>query len=218
MRGLRRSRRRPRRLGRSARRWRISRSCPVPGRGRARDRRAARRRRDGSTGLAPQARCDACRRPPQSRVHYELSDARAFAGTRAVVVGLGDVAMETAIALALQPGTTVTMVHRGSGFSRGRLRNVETVGRLVAEGRIGLLFGATVRSIEAERLVVEIETTNAQHSLRRAVRAHRRRSSGEHPDHVKAPSARRSRCVARDVFYPRAVHANSLPSAHARKR
>jgi thioredoxin reductase/NAD-dependent dihydropyrimidine dehydrogenase PreA subunit len=95
----------------------------------------------------------------QSRVHYELSDARAFAGTRAVVVGLGDVAMETAIALALQPGTTVTMLHRGSGFSRGRLRNVETVGRLVAEGRIGLLFGATIRSIEAERLVVEIETS-----------------------------------------------------------
>ena len=91
------------------------------------------------------------------RVHYELSDARAFAGSRVVVVGLGDVAMETANALSLQPGTTVTLVHRGRGFSRGRQKNVETIGRLVAEGRIGLLFGAEVRRIGAERLLVEAE-------------------------------------------------------------
>src|SRR6185503_235511 len=76
---------------------------------------------------------------------------------RLVVVGLGDVAMETALALALQPGTTVTIVHRGSGFSRGRQKNVEAVGRLVAEGRVGLLFDAEVRKIGPERVVVEAE-------------------------------------------------------------
>jgi thioredoxin reductase len=92
------------------------------------------------------------------RVHYELSDARAFAGSRAVVVGLGDVAMETAIALSLQPATTVTLVHRGRGFSRGRQKNVETIGRLVAEGRVGLHFEAEVRRIGMERLVVEAES------------------------------------------------------------
>jgi thioredoxin reductase len=93
----------------------------------------------------------------QGRVHYELSDARAFAGSRALVVGLGDVAMETALALALQPGTTVTLVHRGSGFSRGRQQNVERIGRLVAEGRIGLLFDAHVKTVGLERVVVEME-------------------------------------------------------------
>ena len=92
------------------------------------------------------------------RVHYELSDARAFAGSRVVVVGLGDVAMETAVALSLQPGTTVTLVHRGRGFSRGRQKNIEAIGRLVAEGRIGLLFEVEVRRIGVERLVVEAET------------------------------------------------------------
>jgi thioredoxin reductase len=89
------------------------------------------------------------------RVHYELSDARAFSGCRAVVVGLGDVAMETALALALQGGTTVTVVHRGNGFSRGRQRNIEEISRLVAEGRVGLLFDAEVKKIDSERLVVE---------------------------------------------------------------
>ena len=88
------------------------------------------------------------------RVHYELSDARAFAGSRAIIVGLGDVAMETALALALQPGTSVTLVHRGRGFSRGRQKNIEAVGRLVAEGRVGLLFDTEVRAIGAERIVV----------------------------------------------------------------
>jgi thioredoxin reductase/NAD-dependent dihydropyrimidine dehydrogenase PreA subunit len=99
-------------------------------------------------------------KPPDAalgRVHYELSDARAFAGSRVVVVGLGDVAMETAIALSLQSGTTVTLVHRGRGFSRGRQKNVETIGRLVAEGRIGLLFEAEVRRIGMDGLVVEAE-------------------------------------------------------------
>jgi thioredoxin reductase len=91
------------------------------------------------------------------RVHYELSDARAFAGSRAVVVGLGDVAMETAIALSMQPGTTVMLIHRGRGFSRGRQKNVETIGRLVAEGRIGLLFEAEVRRVGIEQLIVEAE-------------------------------------------------------------
>jgi thioredoxin reductase/NAD-dependent dihydropyrimidine dehydrogenase PreA subunit len=93
----------------------------------------------------------------QGRVHYELSDARAFAGRRAVVIGLGDVAMETALALALQPDTTVTLLHRGNGFSRGRQKNIEAIGRLVAAGRVGLLFGATVESVELERIVVEVE-------------------------------------------------------------
>ena len=98
-----------------------------------------------------------------ARVHYELSDARAFAGCRAIVVGLGDVAMETALALALQPGTRVTVVHRGSGFSRGRQKNVEALGRLVAEGRVGLLFDAEVQSVGAERLLVRSGTQ--EHSL-----------------------------------------------------
>jgi thioredoxin reductase len=97
------------------------------------------------------------------RVHYELSDARAFAGSRAVVVGLGDVAMETALALSLQPGTTVTIVHRGNGFSRGHKRNIEALARRIAEGRIGLYFEAEVRAIGNERIVVE--TGGREHAV-----------------------------------------------------
>lgn len=81
------------------------------------------------------------------RVHYELSDARAFAGKRVVVVGLGDVAMETAIALAAQSGTEVAIVHRGSGFRRGKRRNIDALSRLLARGRVELHLSTEVVSV-----------------------------------------------------------------------
>jgi thioredoxin reductase/ferredoxin len=90
------------------------------------------------------------------RVHYELSDARAFEGKRCVVVGLGDVAMETAVALAAQPNTEVTLLHRGSGFGRGSPRNIDRVARLAATGRIRLLWEARVTAVRAVSLEIEV--------------------------------------------------------------
>jgi len=89
-----------------------------------------------------------------AKVHYELSDARAFAGRRAVVVGLGDVAMETALALAAQPGTDVTVLHRGSGFRRGKQRNIDALAALVARGRVRLVFEARVERVGRATLEV----------------------------------------------------------------
>jgi thioredoxin reductase len=86
----------------------------------------------------------------QHRVHYSLADARSFAGARVIVVGLGDVAMETAIAIARQRGTTVTLCHRGSGFRRGKRRNIAEVERLVAGGRIDLRWQVDVADVDAQ--------------------------------------------------------------------
>lgn len=89
-----------------------------------------------------------------SRVHYSMADARSFAGRRVVIVGLGDVAMEAAIALARQPGTTVTVSYRGTEFRRGKGRNVEQVQRLAAAGRIDLRLGTEVARVDPEALVL----------------------------------------------------------------
>ena len=51
------------------------------------------------------------------------------------LVGLGDVAMEAALALAAQPDTRVVVSYRGDGFRRGKARNVEEMRRAVAAGR-----------------------------------------------------------------------------------
>lgn len=90
----------------------------------------------------------------ESRVHYHLADARSFAGARVLIVGLGDVAMETAIALSRQPNTTVTMVHRRNGFSRGQGRNIEELKRLVASKRVQIHFDALVSDIDRNDVVV----------------------------------------------------------------
>jgi thioredoxin reductase len=88
------------------------------------------------------------------RVHYGLADAKSFAGQRVVIVGLGDVAMEAAIALAHQAGTSVTMVHRGEGFTRGKARNVTELRRLVDAGRVAIHFGHEIAELGAGAVVL----------------------------------------------------------------
>jgi thioredoxin reductase/NAD-dependent dihydropyrimidine dehydrogenase PreA subunit len=89
------------------------------------------------------------------RVHYSLADARSHAGARTIVIGLGDVAMEAAIALASQESTRVALVHRGSSFARGKARNVAEVERLVQSGRIELLLDTSVRELGEREITVQ---------------------------------------------------------------
>lgn len=86
----------------------------------------------------------------EARVHYHLADARSFEGKRVLVVGLGDVAMEIAVALARQPGTTVTVVHRGPTFTRGKSRNIDEVKRMHAAGRLSLRFETEIAALDPD--------------------------------------------------------------------
>ena len=94
-----------------------------------------------------------------TRVVHALSDARALAGKRVLVVGLGDSAMEAIVALARQPGTTITVSYRGAGFARGRARNIDEVRRLAASGRVRLVFGSTVERVEHGHAVLRTPGT-----------------------------------------------------------
>lgn len=104
-------------------------------------------------------------RGADERVHYALADAAAFARKRVVVVGLGDTAMEAALALSRQPGTRVTLVARGATFSRGKAKNVADVERAVAEGRLGLRFGTRVVGVGKSQVRLVDDTTGAGESL-----------------------------------------------------
>ncbi len=84
----------------------------------------------------------------EPHVHYSLADARTFSERSVVVVGLGDVAMETAVAIAHQPGTRVTLVYRGSDFKRGKARNIERVRRAIGTGRIRMLWSSAVEAVD----------------------------------------------------------------------
>ncbi|MBX3462249.1 MAG: NAD(P)-binding domain-containing protein [Planctomycetes bacterium] len=80
-------------------------------------------------------------------VTYSLLDAAAYHDCHAVVIGGGDSAVETALALAEQPGNTVVLVHRQDRFASIRGRNRERLEARVAEARLELLLQAEVTAI-----------------------------------------------------------------------
>jgi thioredoxin reductase len=90
----------------------------------------------------------------ESHVHYSLADARSFANQRVVITGLGDVAMEAAIAIAKQPGTTVAICYRGDGFKRGKTRNIDEVKRLAHSGRLQLLLSTDITDVQPGRVTL----------------------------------------------------------------
>ncbi len=90
----------------------------------------------------------------EGQVFYSLADARSFAQRRCVVVGLGDVAMEAALALSYAPGTTVTVVARGGDFRRGKARNIEAMRAAEAAGRLEVRWRSTVESVGAQETVL----------------------------------------------------------------
>jgi len=66
------------------------------------------------------------------KVYNRLHDPADFCGRKALVVGGGDSALETTIALA-QCGTDVTVSYRGDTFARPKPDNVEMIEALVAD-------------------------------------------------------------------------------------
>jgi thioredoxin reductase/NAD-dependent dihydropyrimidine dehydrogenase PreA subunit len=140
-------------------------------------------------------------RGAEDRISYALADARSFEGKRVVVVGLGDSAMEAALALARQPGTTVTISYRGPRFSRGKAKNVGEIETLIAQKKLRILFETVPvaisktsvtlegtgphrgrRSIGAEAMIVLIGGMPAWDLLTRAgiVRPERKESGTKH--------------------------------------
>ena len=85
----------------------------------------------------------------ESRVSHSLADAATFANQRVVIVGLGDVAMEAACAIARQPGARVTVSYRGRDFARGKARNIAELQRLAAAGAIRIVFESTLTHVRA---------------------------------------------------------------------
>ena len=90
-------------------------------------------------------------------VAYGLMDAEAHRGRRALVVGGGDSAVETALGLAAQADTAVTLSYRRAELFRLKSTNAERLERAVAEGRVRLLLGTQVQSISP----LEVELVDA---------------------------------------------------------
>jgi thioredoxin reductase len=90
------------------------------------------------------------------KVTYRLVDPLQYAGLHVLVVGGGDSALESAITIAEQEGTTVTLSHRSESFGRAKRKNRERMAAATAAGRVHVLLQSKVRKITPAE--VEIET------------------------------------------------------------
>ncbi len=92
-----------------------------------------------------------------AKVFYDVAEMATFAGRKVLVVGGGDSAIESALGLANQPGTRVTLCHRGDSFGRAKERNRAKLEAAVRAGKVELLLGASPREITRTGVEVEVE-------------------------------------------------------------
>lgn len=80
-------------------------------------------------------------------VAYSLLDAASYQDRNVLVVGGGDSAAETALALAEQPGNKVAIAYRQDAFFRLRSKNKQRLEARITEGRIEALLRTEVTAI-----------------------------------------------------------------------
>jgi thioredoxin reductase (NADPH) len=100
----------------------------------------------------------------QAKVVYRLVDPEQYGRHHVLVVGGGDSALEAAVSLARQSGTTVTLSHRSEGFSRAKVKNREEVEAARSSGRLNVLLQSNVKRIGHHD--VEIEQNGRRVRLR----------------------------------------------------
>jgi thioredoxin reductase/Pyruvate/2-oxoacid:ferredoxin oxidoreductase delta subunit len=92
-------------------------------------------------------------------VLYDVAEMSDFAQRRVLVVGGGDSAIESALGLANQAGTTVTLSYRGDAFSRLKDRNRAKIDGAIAAGRVTALLRSQVREIRPDVAVLDVDGT-----------------------------------------------------------
>jgi thioredoxin reductase (NADPH) len=91
------------------------------------------------------------------KVVYRLIDPEQYRNMHVLVVGGGDSALEAAIAIAEEPGTTVTLSYRSDAFGRGKPKNRDRLQALSDKGRIKVMLKSTVDNIEQDKVTLKFE-------------------------------------------------------------
>jgi len=93
----------------------------------------------------------------QAKVVYRLIDAEQYRGQHVLVVGGGDSAIEAALALADETGTTVTLSYRSDAFSRLKPKNRERLQEAESQGTLNVMLKSTITMIEQDAVVLDQE-------------------------------------------------------------
>ncbi len=112
---------------------------------------------------------------------HRLHDPSDYTGRRVLVVGGGDSAVESAIALA-ESGAAVTLAHRGATLARPKPENREALERLAASGAIEVQLATELRSIGSGDCLARLRLRPRSHDPERLrVLAYRSRRAARVP-------------------------------------
>ncbi len=82
------------------------------------------------------------------KVMYRLIDPEQYRGKHVLVVGGGDAALEAAVSISKEPGTTVTLSYRSNAFSRVKPKNRQLTEEARNSGHLSVLLESTVIEIK----------------------------------------------------------------------
>jgi thioredoxin reductase len=99
-----------------------------------------------------------------SHVSYSLLEPDQYLGNRIVVVGGGDSAIEAALALAEQPGTTVRLSYRKDKFSRLKPLNQEHIEKAIMGGPVDFLASTNLTAITPDTVTYS-DASGEEHTL-----------------------------------------------------
>ncbi|MBK5103735.1 MAG: NAD(P)-binding domain-containing protein [Burkholderiales bacterium] len=90
----------------------------------------------------------------QAKVVYRLIEAEQYRSKHVVVVGGGDSALEAALDVCAEPGTTVTLAYRGAAFNRVKIKNRKRLDEAVGDKRLTLALETQIANISADRITL----------------------------------------------------------------
>ena len=93
----------------------------------------------------------------QAKVVYRLINSAQYRGMHILVVGGGDSALEAAISLADEPGTTVTLSYRSEAFSRVKVKNRQLLNVATVEKKLEVLLKSNVVNIGEKSVTIDCD-------------------------------------------------------------
>ncbi len=90
------------------------------------------------------------------KVTHRLADPSDYCSKKVLIVGGGDSAMETAIALA-ECGGDVTLSYRKAEFNRPKPENQDKIDQLQQDGKVDLLFSSNVAEIKDDVVDIKLD-------------------------------------------------------------
>ena len=88
------------------------------------------------------------------KVVYRLIDPEQYRNQHVLVVGGGDSALEAALSIADEPGTTVTLSYRGDAFGRVKEKNRQRLQESEKRDRVKVLLESNAKKIEPDKVML----------------------------------------------------------------